>query len=135
MTLRVVPELYCFDVEVSKRFFINVLRFCVKYQRPQDKFVFLSRQGVDLMLEQIDSNSRKWISGEMQFPLGRGMNLQWDVDDIDALYHHVTLTEPNCIYLAIEDKPYQCGTKRITQRQFIIQSPDGYLFRFCQDHM
>ncbi|MFB9143512.1 VOC family protein, partial [Vibrio artabrorum] len=27
MTLRVVPELYCFDMDVSKSYFINVLGF------------------------------------------------------------------------------------------------------------
>ncbi|MFH4559091.1 VOC family protein, partial [Vibrio diabolicus] len=34
MTLRVVPELYCFDINVSKAFFTDILGFSIKYERP-----------------------------------------------------------------------------------------------------
>ena len=34
MTLRVVPELYCFDINVSKSFFVDVLGFEVNVPLP-----------------------------------------------------------------------------------------------------
>ncbi|GAD88431.1 MULTISPECIES: VOC family protein [Vibrio] len=133
MTLRVVPELYCFDMSISKSYFIDVLGFSVKYERPEEDFAYLTCEGVDLMLEGLKGNSRKWTSGRLDFPLGRGINFQWDVTDIEALYGNVRARAADSIYLAMESKEYQCGHAVITQKQFIVQTPDGYLFRFCQD--
>ncbi|EHR6739089.1 VOC family protein [Vibrio parahaemolyticus] len=133
MTLRVVPELYCFDINVSKAFFTDILGFAIKYERPEEQFVYLTLDGVDLMLEGLSGQSRKWITGNPEFPLGRGMNFQWDVNDIERLYREVCSKSNESIYLALESKSYECGTKSAVQKQFIVQSPDGYLFRFCQD--
>lgn len=133
MTLRVVPELYCLDINVSKSFFINVLGFEVKYERPDEEFAYLTLDGIDVMLEGIAGKSRKWFSGELEFPLGRGVNFQWDVIDIELLYHRVSTSAVDSVYLTLESKSYQCGESIATQQQFIVQTPDGYLFRFCQD--
>ncbi|TOF96425.1 VOC family protein, partial [Vibrio parahaemolyticus] len=105
----------------------------IKYERPEEQFVYLTLDGVDLMLEGLSSQSRKWITGNPEFPLGRGMNFQWDVNDIGRLYREVCSKSNESIYLALESKSYECGTKSVVQKQFIVQSPDGYLFRFCQD--
>ncbi len=133
MTLRVVPELYCFDINVSKSFFVDVLGFNVKYERPDEEFAYLTLDGVDVMLEGIAGKSRKWLSGDLELPLGRGINFQWDVIDIEPLYQRVNELAAHSIYLALESKSYQCGDSIATQKQFIVQTPDGYLFRFCQD--
>ncbi|MEZ9630903.1 VOC family protein, partial [Vibrio breoganii] len=61
MSLRVVPELYCQNIEVNKKFFVEVLNFSVKYQRLDEQFLYLTKDGVDLMLEGIDGKSRKWL--------------------------------------------------------------------------
>lgn len=131
--MRVVPELYCFDIELTKRFFIDVLGFSVKYERREEQFVYLTLDGVDLMIEGLDSPSRKWLTGPLEAPLGRGMNLQWDVDNIEHLYNSVIANSPDNVYLPLETTGYQCGDNVVSQQQFIIQTPDGYLFRFCQD--
>ena len=122
MTLRVVPELYCFDINVSKAFFTDILGFAIKYERPEEQFVYLTLDGVDLMLEGLSSQSRKWITGNPEFPLGRGMNFQWDVNDIERLYREVCSKSNESIYLALESKSYECGTKSVVQKQFIVQS-------------
>ena len=72
MNLRVVPELLCTDVYESTRYFVDVLGFQIKYERPDELFVYLSLGGVDLMLEGILPTGRQWITGELQAPLGRG---------------------------------------------------------------
>uniref|UniRef100_UPI00262C2E46 VOC family protein n=1 Tax=uncultured Vibrio sp. TaxID=114054 RepID=UPI00262C2E46 len=104
-----------------------------KYERSEEEFAYLTLNGVDLMLEGVNSNTRKWITGELEFPLGRGSNFQWDVENIDFLYQRVCNKAPGAIYLAIESKSYLCGSNTSSQKQFIVQTPDGYLFRFCQD--
>ena len=118
---------------MSKAFFVNVLGFAVKYERPEEEFAYLTLDGVDLMLEGINSDSRKWMTDKLEAPLGRGINFQWDVKDIEALYCSVKSLAADAIYLQLESKSYECGNKIAVQQQFIVQTPDGYLFRFCQD--
>ncbi|WP_087026411.1 bleomycin resistance protein [Thaumasiovibrio subtropicus] len=131
--MRVVPELYCNDIDVSKAFFVDVLNFQIKYERPEEQFAYLTLDGVDLMLEGLNSGGRKWLTGNMDLPFGRGINLQWDVSDIDRLFERVSRLAPNSVYMQLESKVYECGSRQVEQKQFIVQSPDGYLFRFCQD--
>ncbi|MFA0085789.1 bleomycin resistance protein [Vibrio sp. E150_011] len=131
--MRVVPELYCFDIQRSKDFYVNILGFRVKYERPSEAFVFLTRYGVDLMLEGLNSDGRRWITGALEYPLGRGVNLQWDTSDIDLLFSHVKSHAPDSIYLTIERKEYACDGESVIQKQFVVQDPNGYLIRFCEN--
>ena len=41
---KLVPELSVTNIDVSKEFYINVLHFKLEYERPQDKFAYLSYQ-------------------------------------------------------------------------------------------
>jgi len=133
MSLRVVPELYCLDIDVSKHFYVDILGFSIKYQRPEEQFLFLTLDGVDLMLEGINSVGRKWLTGDMNTPFGRGVNFQWDAVDIDNIYDRIKSLSPSSIYMELETKTYQCNDELATQKQFIVQDPNGYLFRFCED--
>jgi len=49
------------------------------------------------------------------------------------MYLRVKAAVPDSIYLKMETKSYKCGDKIVVQKQFIVQDPDGYLFRFCSD--
>ncbi|KXO12965.1 Glyoxalase [Moritella sp. JT01] len=133
MSLRVVPELYCVDIDVSKHFYVDILGFSIKYQRPEEQFLFLTLDGVDLMLEGLNSAGRKWLTGDMNVPFGRGVNFQWDTNDIDNIYDRIQSLSPSSIYMALETKTYECNDQLVTQKQFIVQDPNGYLFRFCED--
>ena len=133
MSLRVVPEFYCVDIDVSKYFYVDILGFSIKYQRPEEQFIFLTLDGVDLMLEGLNSAGRKWLTGDMNVPFGRGVNFQWDTDDIDNIYDRIQSLSPSSIYMELETKSYECNGQLATQKQFIVQDPNGYLFRFCED--
>jgi hypothetical protein len=37
------------------------------------------------------------------------------------------------LYVPVETKTYRVGDRDVTQRQFCVQDPDGYLLRFCED--
>ena len=131
--MRVVPELLVSNVEESTSFFVEILGFELKYERPEEKFVYLSLDGVDLMLEEISSTNRQWVTADLNAPFGRGVNFQWDVENIHELHTRVCKLAPGTIYLALESKEYLCGAELTLQNQFIVQTPDGYLFRFCQE--
>lgn len=129
--MKVVPELLCTDIEATGAFYTDVLGFEVKYERRSEGFVYFSKGGVDIMCEELAGVGRRWISGEMRPPFGRGINLQWDVTDASALYQEILSLRPDTIYMPLEQAEYECGDEVVRQTQFVVQDPDGYLFRFC----
>lgn len=87
--LKVVPELYCENIEITKKFYVEVFGFTIKYERLEEQFVYFTLDGVDIMVEGINGSGRRWLTDEMQKTFGRGINLQWDVTEIDDLYRRV----------------------------------------------
>ena len=47
---KMIPELSVFDIEQTKRFY-NDLGFKIEYERPEEKFVFMSFQDSQFMFE------------------------------------------------------------------------------------
>lgn len=130
--MKVVPELLCRDIQETKRFYLEVLGFEIKYERLEETFAYFTLDGVDVMVEQVDGPGRRWITAAMEIPFGRGINLQWDVGNLQELYQRVKSIKPDAIYLDLERKTYVCGERTVEQEQFIVQDPNGYLFRFCE---
>ncbi|MGC9491459.1 bleomycin resistance protein [Vibrio genomosp. F10] len=132
--LKLVPELYCQDINVTKKFYVEVLGFHIKYERAEEEFAYFTLDDVDIMAEGINGLGRRWLTDELRKPFGRGVNFQWDVANIDELYQRVQAKASESVYLEMEVKEYQCADKVAVQKQFIVQDPDGYLFRFCCDN-
>jgi len=126
---RLVPELICSDIGRSLRFYTTVLGFAVLYARPEEQFAYLDRDGAHLMIEQ--PTTRAFLAGKLARPYGRGINLQIEVSDVDALYAAVTASDAP-IYLSLEERWYRRDSALIGNRQFIVQDPDGYLLRLYQ---
>ncbi len=133
--LKLVPELYCSDIEITKKFYVEVFGFEIKFERKEEQFAYFTLGGVDIMAEGISGVGRRWITDEMEKPFGRGVNFQWDVSEIDEIYSRVKSMASDSIYLEMEVKSYQCANEVVIQKQFIVQDPDGYLFRFCCDSL
>ncbi len=126
-----VPELYCSDIAKSLDFYCNVLGFSIVYDRPEAKFAFIQRENVQLMIEELTENDRKWLSGPLEKPFGRGINLQITTSAIDELYEALR-THGGPFFMDIEEKWYRRASDTVGNRQFVIQDPDGYLLRFSQ---
>src|ERR1700749_3316979 len=77
-----VPELAVFDLARSKAFWCDVLGFQIAYQRSEHKFMYIERQGLQVMLEQHNGN---WETGPMERPLGRGINFRMTVESVEPL--------------------------------------------------
>ena len=135
-----VPELYVSDLGSSMEFYVDVLGFRVEYDRPQERFAALSLGSAHLMLEEITSPKRatreeflrgEWRTADLERPFGRGMNLEIQVPDVDAIHSRVNqlgyppLLEPH-------DKCYRAGTESLTVRQLLLADPDGYLIRLSE---
>ena len=123
---KMIPELSVFDIEQTKRFY-NDLGFKIEYERPEEKFVFMSFQDSQFMFEQIHDNG--WNIDELIYPLGRGINFSIAVDDIEGLYKLVKTLNLE-IYRELNRSVYQVNGTEETQTEFLIQDPNGYLLRF-----
>ena len=123
---KMIPELSVFDIEQTKRFY-NDLGFKIEYERPEEKFVFMSFLDSQFMFEQIHDNG--WNIGELIYPLGRGINFSIAVDDIEGLYKLVKTLNLE-IYRELNRSIYQVNGTEETQTEFLIQDPNGYLLRF-----
>ncbi len=131
------PELCCSNIKASLYFYTEILGFSIQYQREEDGFAMLERQGSRIMLDEIDINSASankdaWIAGPLETPFGRGINLQIKTDNVDELYQRVLHAEAK-IFLPMEEKYYRANDIELGNRQFIVLDPDGYMLRFFQD--
>ena len=121
-----IPELTVSDIEISKKFYLEVLEFKLEYERVEDLFIFISKEGNQLMLEQ---ENGAWNTGELVFPYGRGVNFEMNIEDVESLYNRIIKLgiKP---FRELKENTYKCNGEDICQNEFLIQDPDGYLLRF-----
>jgi len=121
-----VPELVVRNLAKSLEFY-SLLGFSIKYEREEDRFVYLELDRVNLMLEEISASS--WITSDLETPYGRGINFQIEVSGLDDLV--ARLKKRNlALFKDIEERWYRAGNFERGLRQFLVQDPDGYLLRF-----
>lgn len=127
-TKMLVPELLVTDFQKSLKFYVEILGFKVLYDRPEKKFAMLSFEESKLM---INERNGWWETGEMEYPYGRGINLQIDADNVLDLVN--TLKQNNWeLFQEIEEAWYRKNDKESGHKEFLVQDPDGYLLRFAQ---
>lgn len=122
-----IPELSVSSIETSKDFYVNKLGFKIEYERKEDKFIFISFEGNQIMLQEINNN---WSVGLLEYPFGRGINFEMTVSNVDKFYNNVKASNITLFKDLIINK-YRKDNETIIQKEFFIQDPDGYLLRFC----
>ena len=121
-----IPQLSAFDTLQTKKFY-KELGFKIEYERQKEKFIFMSFQDSQFMFEQIHDDG--WNTGELSYPLGRGINFSIAVEDVEELYKLVKTLNFE-IYKELTRNKYQVNGTEETQIEFLIQDPNGYLLRF-----
>lgn len=126
---KMVPELSVSNINISKKFYINILGFKVEYEREEDRFAFISFDGVQLMLDEGVNGS--WSTGVTEYPFGRGINFQFFVDDIEKVILNLN---NNNIKLFKEPflSEYRINLEKHEFKEILVQDPDGYLLRFSE---
>lgn len=125
-----VPELSVSDWVASRNFYCDLLGFSVRYARPEEGFAYLTLGEAALMIDQ-RGLGRDWETGPLEAPFGRGINFQITVSSIDPILERLGRAGVP-LFLPVESKSYRVGTETVTQRQFCVQDPDGYLLRLCE---
>ena len=127
-----VPELAITDYERSLEFYTKVLGFTIEYQRVEEGFAYMSLGESQIMIDQI-GKTRTWKTGEFEYPLGRGINLQIKVvENIDLLLERLSQNNIS-LFMEPEEKWYRKEDYEVGNKQFLVQDPDGYLLRFFKD--
>lgn len=123
-----VPELLVTDLDQSIAFWCTLCGFTVQYARPEERFAYLALGSAHVMLEEVGAG-RNWITGSLEPPLGRGINLQIAVLDADVVAMALGAAGVR-LFMPPETKRYGVGAAAVTVRQFLVIDPDGYLLRF-----
>lgn len=126
-----IPELTVTDFAASIDFYTQVLGFLIEYQREEEGFAMLTLGDSKLMIDQMD-RGRTWKTGDLEYPLGRGINFQIPVKDIESLLQRLKDRQVD-LFMEVEEKWYRKDQAEVGQKQFLVQDPDGYLLRFVED--
>ncbi len=126
-----VPELSITNFEKSLDFYVRILGFSVVYQREEEGFAYLSLGPAQIMIDQI-GKGRTWKTGELEYPLGRGVNFQIQIERIDPLLERLQQNNIE-LFLPVEERWYRKNNVEVGNRQFLVKDPDGYLLRFTED--
>lgn len=121
-----IPELTVLDIKRTKHFYVDVLNFKIEYERPEDRFVFLSFENNQMMFEQENGH---WSVGVLEYPFGRGVNFEMTISDVEGLYKRI-LNFNIKPFRELKLSNYRNGDEYIVQKEFLVQDPDGYLLRF-----
>lgn len=123
-----VPELLVTDLDRSLVFWRGLCAFDVAYDRPEERFAYLTLGSAHLMLEEI-GDGRHWMTGPLEAPFGRGINFQISVPDAASLSQSLASAGIE-FFMPLETKRYRVGDEEAGVQQFIVTDPDGYLVRF-----
>ena len=127
---KIIPELSVTNLEKSLKFY-KIAGFKIEYERPENKFVFISLGQIQFMLQELSRND-KWDVGTLKYPFGNGINFQLEVENLDEIYNNLKNANYT-ITFEIEENWYRQNDKLLGNKEFLIQDPDGYLLRFSED--
>jgi catechol 2,3-dioxygenase-like lactoylglutathione lyase family enzyme len=129
---RLVPELAVSDIGPSVAFWCDILSCRVLYERPEDGFACIERDGVRFLLDQIGGGTPErrdiWTTGPLEKPLGCGINFELVVDDLEADLARITAAGVP-LFFGPEERWYRVGDQEAGVKQVLVQDPDGYLIR------
>lgn len=125
-----IPELDVTNLNNSIKFY-KTCGFKIEYERKEDKFVFLSLGEIQFMLQELAIDN-KWETGKLEYPFGRGINFQLEVNNVDIIYNSLK-DSGYTIMIEMEENWYRQDNKLLGNKEFLVQDPDGYLLRFSED--
>lgn len=125
-----IPELSVTNLKNSLNFY-KAIGFKVEYDRPENKFAFISFGEIQFMLQEITDND-KWDLAPLTYPFGNGINFQLEIDNVDTVYNNLKKNNYE-ITFDVEENWYRQDDKLLGNKEFLVQDPDGYLLRFSED--
>ncbi|MFT5225338.1 MAG: lactoylglutathione lyase [Polaribacter sp.] len=131
---KLVPELLVSNLENSLHFYQVLKGFKVEFERPEDRFAYLSFYGSELMIEEyvaLEDSSSRWVVEPLDYPRGRGLNISIDCPNLAYLVKRLEDADIT-LRKGVEECWYRGNDILNGQRNFLVQDPDGYLLRFAE---
>lgn len=116
-----IPEFIVTDIERSKAFYVELLGFCVEYERAEDRFVFLTKGSIQLMFEQ---GSEEQLAS-LTYPFGQGVNFTFGMDDVDDVYERVVASGYPVLH-ELTERTFRVDDDVVVEKEFNLMDPDGY---------
>lgn len=123
----VIPEFMVSNIEQSRSFYCDLLGFTIEYERPEEKFLFLSLEDCQLMLEEGDAEEL----AQLTYPFGRGVNISFGIEDVPQL-HQKLLEADYHIHRPLTKRKFRVDDHFIYPHEFAVLDPDGYFLRFSE---
>jgi catechol 2,3-dioxygenase-like lactoylglutathione lyase family enzyme len=128
-----VPELMVRDLAASLRFWCGPCGFRIAWERPEEGFACVERDGARVMLDRLDPDgTHRWQVAPATPPFGRHVNLEITLPAIQPVLDALAAM-PWPLFQPPEVKTYRVGAEAVTVRQVLVQDPDGYLLRFAEE--
>ncbi|MGN1372092.1 MAG: bleomycin resistance protein [Candidatus Coprovivens sp.] len=127
---KTIPELDVTNLDKTIKFY-ETCGFKIEYERNESKFVFMSLGEIQFMFCEL-KDINKWETGKLEYPFGRGINFQLEVDNVDNIYNSL-VDNGYKIMIELEENWYRQNDKYLGNKEFLVQDPDGYLLRFSED--
>lgn len=126
---QLVVELTVSNFDKSLSFYVDILGFEIKSQRENPHFAYLEFEASQIMIEQYYA---AWSTGSLEYPYGRGVNLQIDCKDIEKL--QIALSNANySLFRVVQETWYDTGEELVGVKELLVQDVDGYLLRFQEE--
>ena len=123
----VIPEFLVSNIEQSRSFYCDLLGFRIEYDRPEERFLFLSLEDCQLMLEEGSAEEL----AQLTYPFGHGVNISFGIADVPQLYQNL-LSANYPIHRPLTKREFRVGDSFIYPHEFAILDPDGYFLRFSE---
>ena len=124
----VIPEFVVSDLEKSRHFYCDLLGFSVEYERPEEKFLFLSLEDCQTYARRRQHRKNQ---PQLTYPFGRGVNISFGIEDVPQL-HQKLLEADYPIHRPLTKREFRVGDSFIYPHEFAILDPDGYFLRFSE---
>jgi lactoylglutathione lyase len=125
------PELIVLHLERSLGFYVDVLGFRCEYDRPEEKFAFLSLDEAQIMLLQ-DNENQHSRTGNLEYPRGQGVNFSISCKAVAPIADSLKKSG-HSLRIPIREQWHRVGDISKGERQLWVMDPDGYLLRFIED--
>jgi len=118
------PELLVSDLARSLEFWRDLCGFSIAYERAEERFAYLDRGGLQVMLTELGSPMRTWMKCDLERPFGAASTFNFGSATSTAA-KFVAADWP--LLLPLEDQFYRVGDREVRLRQFVAPDPDGYV--------
>ena len=125
------PEFIVDNLDRSSHFYVEIIGFSIEFNRPEERFQYLSFGSAHIMLLE-DNENQHSRTGPMEYPRGQGVNFSIVAPDVSHIAEMLK-THNYPLRIPIRDQWHMQNQIENGEKQLWVMDPDGYLLRFIQD--